>query len=36
MNKKIIVLAVASALAAPVIAQASEPTVYGRLHMSYG
>ena len=36
MNKKIIVLAVASALAGPMVAQASEPTVYGRLHMSYG
>lgn len=36
MNKKIVSLAVASILAAPVVSQASEPTVYGRLHMSYG
>lgn len=36
MNKKIISLAVASILAAPVLAQAGEPTVYGKLHMSYG
>ena len=36
MNNKIISLAVASALVTPVIAQASEPTLYGRLHMSYG
>lgn len=36
MNKQLISLAVAGILAAPVAAQAGEPTLYGKAHLSYG
>ncbi len=36
MKKKLIALAIASLLTAPMLAHADAPTVYGRLHLSYG
>lgn len=36
MNKKLIALAIASSLAAPMLAQADTPVVYGKVHLSYG
>jgi predicted porin len=36
MNKKLIALAVAGSLAAPMLAHAEAPTVYGKVHLYYG
>ena len=36
MNKKMIAMAVGTALLTPVLAHAAGPTVYGQLHLSYG
>jgi len=36
MNKKIIAMAVSAALAAPLLAHAGAPTVYGQLNLHYG
>ena len=36
MKNKMIALAVTAAISAPMLAQAEDPSVYGRLHLSYG